>query len=125
MSDDGPKDRDKALRAAAFRMLGATQAEAATAAEVGIRSLRRWESAEWWPALCDEARTTVHLDLERLALRTVQGAMQSGDAATARWALERLRPDVWGPGPTRVDLGSSSRVRIVVEVPEPAKRGDP
>lgn len=120
MATKGPRDVDKARHAAALIMLGTSRAETAKAAGIGLRTLERWLGEAWWPQMLDEARNDTHREIEHLALGTVRRALAEGDAPTARWALERLRPDTWGPGAQSVEVGP---LRLVVEVPEPVKRG--
>ena len=92
----GPIKKTEALMVARLRLLGATQVEAAKAAGVCERSVAGWEAAEWWPEFQEQARTSVHDQVEAFALRTVLEAARDGDAGTARWVLERLRPKTWG-----------------------------
>ena len=95
----GPIKKTEALMVARLRLLGATQVEAAKAAGVCERSVAGWEAAEWWPEFQEQARTSVHDQVEAFALRTVLEAARDGDAGTARWVLERLRPKTWGTMP--------------------------
>lgn len=86
-----PLDWDKAVSAAYFRALGASQKVAARAAGCGERSIRDWESCSWWPDAVREAherwRTNLGAEARRSLLRAVQ---RDGDLALK--ALERLDP---------------------------------
>lgn len=86
-----PLDWDKAVSAAYFRALGASQKVAARAAGCGDRTIRDWEACSWWPDAVREAherwRTNLGAEARRSLLRAVQ---RDGDLALK--ALERLDP---------------------------------
>ena len=102
-----PHNREKALSACLFRLLGATQREAAESARVGERTLRQWEKCSWWIALEDEARARWCRGLAAKARVTLEKGIEDGDLRSARWALERLeprlRPSVGPPEVTGLD----------------------
>ena len=101
-------------------LLGATQAEAAEAAGVGARTIRDWKVTDWWPDYVERARSTIHDQVEAYALRAVLESVREGDAQSARWVLERLRPDPWRNETAAQVAGS---VMLTVEVPSPTKAG--
>lgn len=117
-----PRHPAKALTVARLRMLGATQAEAAEAAGVALRTVGVWEGASWWPDFLEQARTSVHDQMEAYAYRCLLEAVRDGDAQSARWMLERLRPSVWG-SVQRAELSGPGGAPLV-PTPRPALDAD-
>ena len=116
-----PHNEAAARCAAALRMVGATQVEAADAAGVGLRTLQSWEVSDWWPDMMESAREDLHTDLERFSYRTLLRAVKAdeGDAQSARWLLERLRPKTFKDATPLVEVGGT---HVTVVVPDPRAR---
>lgn len=87
-----PNSWSKAVRAAAERLLGATQAEAAKAAGVGRDTVIRWEQSDWWPDAMREADVEWMGNLMSLARKAVTEAVREGDANLGLKILERSDP---------------------------------
>lgn len=87
-----PQDWDKAISAAYFRALGASQKVAAEAAGVGERTLRAWESSSWWPEAKREAVARWHVKLTAASRRGLLKAVRAGDGKLALDVLERVDP---------------------------------
>lgn len=118
---DEPKDWDKAVSAAYFRALGATQEAAAAAAGVGERTLWRWERCAWWPEAHREAVERWRLDLSAASRKSLLDAVaKDGDLALK--ALERLDPRMSAKELTagRVAEMLAETVRIIREELPPA-----
>jgi transcriptional regulator with XRE-family HTH domain len=100
------EERDKALRIAVHAWVsGMTMAQIAEAAGVSIRTVTRWHTSG---VLAEALRThgdAMVGDLEAKAWIAIHAALQGGDTTTARWLLERIRPD----------LLASPRDRIAIE----------
>lgn len=84
-----PQDWDKAVSAAYFRALGASQKVAARAAGCGERTLRDWEACSWWPDAHAEAVVRWRSDLTAEARRSLLRAIKR-DGKLALDVLERL-----------------------------------
>ena len=87
-----PRVWSKAVRAAAERLLGATQADAAAAAGVRRETVVQWEKADWWPDAVREADVDWMGDLMALARKAVTEAVREGDANLGLKILERSDP---------------------------------
>lgn len=85
-----PQNWDKAVSAAYFRALGASQEDAAKAAGIGERTLTRWEKAAWWPRAHAEAVARWHVDLGAAARKSLLDAIKAGDGKLGLDVLERL-----------------------------------
>jgi hypothetical protein len=74
-----------------MRMLGASQAEAATQAGVGERTLRRWEASYWWAAAQWEARERWLHGGDALAMKGLHQALQDPQeyASASKWWADR------------------------------------
>ena len=85
-----PRNWDKAVSVAYLRLIGQSQADAAKAAGLGERTLRRYELSEWWPDACAEA---VERWMQQLAIdcrSTILAAVKDGDVQTSVKMLERI-----------------------------------
>lgn len=92
---DKPHRWESAVLAAYVRMLGGTQRAAANLADVGKRTVRRWENSKWWPDAEAEAHRRWLQKASakaRLALLEVLDDMdpETRDGATLRFVSERL-----------------------------------
>ena len=90
-SDAGkPRNWAKAVEAAYLRLVMPTQKEAAKAAGLGVRTLRRYELSDWWPRACAESvdRWTQQLEIE--CRTAVMALVKRGDGVTVVKMLERL-----------------------------------
>lgn len=105
-----PRSWRSAVQAAAMRIVGGTQEEAAKAATVSVRTLRRWEDAEWWPeALRDAEEDWLKGVMQKARAAITDGleaerAVKAGDNVVhvpdhrlrtdvARYVLDRRHPD--------------------------------
>lgn len=89
-----PQSWDKAVQVAYLRLVGMTQKEAARVAQVGERTIRRWEECSWWEDARREAEPRWLRDLKAEARGTLfrairTTAQQLGDADKAMKVLER------------------------------------
>ena len=50
-----PRDWDKAVSVGYLRLRNESQPDAAKAANIGERTVRRWEKCDWWAQACLEA----------------------------------------------------------------------
>ena len=120
-----PQSWAKARMVAGLRLIGATQVAAAKAAGVSEGTVVSWEASPWWPDLVREVRQTDILDrLVALAYRTMLDAVEQGDAQSARWILERLDTERFGPPRQGVDAEHSGAVEIVVTYEDADNEGD-
>lgn len=87
-----PQDWDKAVSAAYFRALGASQEAAAKAAGVSERTLWAYEKASWWPRAHQEAVGRWHVKLTAASRKALLRAIRGGDGKTALDVLERVDP---------------------------------
>lgn len=92
-----PRDWDKAVLAAYFRLIGSTIAEAAKQAGTSETSLGVWESCSWWPAACRQATEDKWLShLLSRSMRTIFRDV-SEDSRLALQVTERLLPKLAPP----------------------------
>ena len=91
-----PLDREKAVSAAFLRLLGSTQADAASAAGVSRASLGRWEASSWWPEVQAEASARWLSGLAARARRGLEAGVET-DGRLALQVLERLVPELQPP----------------------------
>jgi len=110
MSTPEPKPRDpkKARIYTRMRCSGSTQKEAAKTAGVSERTGQSWEASTWWGDAVGEARDDLDVEILFAARGAVLAALRDGDAATARWALERLCPETYGPPKQRREIEVTS-----------------
>lgn len=86
-----PKHWPNMVRAALFRSLKYTQAEAAEAAGRSERTIRDWENSTLWPEALREAEDVYLVDLKHAAMRSVlKAAGRNADLGFK--VLERLMP---------------------------------
>lgn len=116
-----PHEWDKAVAAAYFRALGATQAAAAEAAGIGERTLARWETCSWWDEAMRQAVERWRTDLSAASRKSLLDAVKS-DGDLALKALERLDPRMSSKELTvgRVQEMLGETVRIIREELAPA-----
>lgn len=105
-----PRSWDKALKAAGMRLLGATQAEAAEAADISERTLRKYEQCSWWAECEREARDEYLDEVRSAAYKQLLGIIRNGDEKTVRWTLERIGPDAFLPPRQKVEQEVSADV---------------
>ena len=110
---DRPREWDKAVSVSYLRLIGLTQARAATAAGIGERTLRRYELSDWWPEACREAVSRWMQQLEIECRTTVMTAVKEGDVATAWKVLERIDARLAPPRQGH-DINHSGEVRTNV-----------
>lgn len=107
-----PRDRETAVSCAYLRLTGSSQAEAAKAAGVDPRTLGRWESCSWWPAIQREAGERWLAGAAAKARRSLLAALEEPDGRLALSVLERLVPEL-APARQRVELkGSLKRIEL-------------
>jgi hypothetical protein len=94
-----PQDWEKAVSVAYLRAIGHTQIEAAKGAGCGVRTLREWEQSAWWKDAMAEARGRWLQGVEAFTRRGILSALtdQNEYAQMARWAAERLIPEMKPP----------------------------
>lgn len=111
-----PQDWDKAVSAAYFRALGATQAASAEAAGVSERTLRAWENSAWWPQATREAVERWHTDLSAASRKSLLDAVKT-DGDLALKVQERLNPRLSSKEITvaRVQALLTETVRVIRE----------
>lgn len=101
-----PAHWDKRVSAAYLRILGATQADAAKAVARSVRAIRLWEAHDSWPAAQAEARARWLVDLSDASRNALVKAIRAGDAASARWVLERTEPALSPPATKHEHTGT-------------------
>ena len=92
-----PNDWDKAVSVAYLRLRDDSQEDAAKAAGVGVRTVRRWEKSAWWPEACLEAGSRWLKGLVEVSQRTLFKAIDGGDANLAFRVAERRIPELAPP----------------------------
>ena len=92
-----PQDWEKAVSAAYMRLLGAPQRVAAEAADIGARTLIRWEKSDWWPKALEEANDRWFHRLTSASRRTLLKAIRKGRSDQALTVLERVDPRLMPP----------------------------
>lgn len=107
---DEPRDWETAVSAAYLRSLGGQFTQEVVCAMVGVcrRTLGRWEKADWWPRAKSEAVERWLQGLVHESTGTLLKEIRKGDAASARWALERLIPELAPPAQKHDHSGSIS-----------------
>lgn len=119
MADSGeneqrPRDWEKALSVAYLRCLGQTQAVAAEAAGVGERTIQAWEASSWWHTAVAEANSRWLAGVSEKAKRALAISLDSNDAQSARWVLERLLPAMAPPKQRSEISGADGSAPVVV-----------
>ena len=96
-----PQDWDKAVSVAYLRLRNDSQKDAAKAAGIGQRTVRRWENSEWWPKACFEASSRWLHGLLYVSQQTlyaaISGKSTKGDANLALKVAERRIPELAPP----------------------------
>jgi hypothetical protein len=110
----GPMDREKALSAAYLRLTGCTQAEAASAAGVGERTLRTWETCSWWGEIKAEASGRWLDGLRTKTRKAIERLIDGLEPATVRFAAERIM-DEFQPPKQRAELSGPNGGPIQTE----------
>ena len=103
-----PQNRAKAIAAAALRIAGSTQKEAAKAVGRTEKTVRNWEKSSWWPDVVSEAiRNPIFEQLRSLSLDALIRSLEGGDGRIALTLLERMHPAEFGPRPLKVEAEHS------------------
>jgi|WetSurMetagenome_2_1015567.scaffolds.fasta_scaffold10221_13 hypothetical protein len=94
-----PWNWDKAVSVAYLLLTGETMAEAAKQAGAGERTIHTWVKTKWWPTAQSEARSRWLRGVESGAMRGVLKGLGDPNeyAAMARWAAERVLPEMVPP----------------------------
>jgi len=97
-------DMDAAMRIAAYAYLsGSSRQEMADQAGVDPSTITRWKGTQEWKDLLESCAPGVNDLILRLARGAVIHALRDlKDAQTARFVLERLDRDSFGPADRRV-----------------------
>jgi hypothetical protein len=118
-----PQNWDKAISVAYLRLLGATQVDAAERAGVSERVIRDWEISVWWKDAIAEARGRWLRGVESGAMNGILEGLGDPNeyAAMARWAAERILPEMAPPKhkleASGVD-GKDLNIQIVFKKPD-------
>lgn len=115
LAPDNCPDPEKAYWAASLRCVGKSIRNTADAVGVSPGTIRRWEKSDWWPAVRTEAVRTEHGELRALALGAAKKALEEGDTVTARWVLERMEPEVFGPPKLQAELTGKGGKDLIPE----------
>ena len=91
-----PRNRDKALRAAYFRLIGYSLRDAASSANIGTRTLERYESCSWWQDLLAEADRKYLSELTAKSRQSLLKGVEK-DSSLALRVVERLIPELAPP----------------------------
>lgn len=94
-----PRDWEKAVSVAYLRSIDYTQKEAAEAAGVGERTIQHWEKQPWFGEAIMEAHSRWLAGVATGARRGILRAFKDPEeyARTARWAAERVFPELAPP----------------------------
>lgn len=85
-----PRDWNKVLEAAGFRLQGATQEEAAELVGCTPRSIRLWERSDWWPEVEEAANEKWGDAVLAFSRRAILAAVKEGEINTAKWVLSNM-----------------------------------
>jgi len=100
-----PRYWSKAVEAAGYRLLGASQEETAKAVGFSRRTIQKWESEDWWDKARAEGHALYTQNVANYARRTVLNAVRDGDAKIALTILERL-DETFAPNAIKVEATS-------------------
>lgn len=92
MSVKAPKDWDKAVAVARYRMCGLTQADVAGIVGLSSQTISAYESSNWWSQALAEAARAEFSHIAAQALGVIKSKIEEGDATTARWFLSKVHP---------------------------------
>lgn len=86
------------------------------------RTLDRWRRDPRWPEAMAEAEAKWDGDTLAASKRTLLTAIEGGDAASARWYLER-RDRAYAPPSQRVEHGGTVKHKVTIEIVDPKEPG--
>lgn len=97
-----PKRWSGVQAAALVLLLGGKMEEAAKAANVHHKTLRRWRRADWWQDVEREANGLYLSEARSICRAKVKALIEACDPPTVRWAAERI-VDEFAPPSQRVE----------------------
>lgn len=121
-----PMNWDKAISVAYLRCLGQPQSVTAEAVGVSERTIQAWEASPWWPDAVREAHGRWLSGVTEKAKRALAIALDSNDAQSARWVLERMLSDMAPPKQRTEHTGADGKAaEFVVKFIKPGDKGEP
>ena len=107
---------EKIAIAAGLSVSGASVEEIAQHFGVHFGTIYRWMRDDRWAEAMTILRRGVLNEMWADSLQTIREAIRSGDAQTARWALERIDPATFGAPSARVAVETSSDEPVKITI---------